>query len=71
MAFFVYGVEWAYVYNSYIQYLIHQLLEKVDLKKEAIAAVEESGIVFIDEIDKICSSRDYNSRSADASAEGV
>ena len=43
----------------------------MDLKKEAIAAAEESGIVFIDEIDKICSSRDYNSRSADASAEGV
>eukprot|EP00804_Cyclotella_cryptica_P011259 CCRYP_007748-RA/>CCRYP_007748-RA protein AED:0.27 eAED:0.27 QI:194/1/1/1/1/1/3/939/552 len=50
---------------------LEKLLEKVDLKKEAIAAAEESGIVFIDEIDKICSSRDYNSRSADASAEGV
>jgi len=50
---------------------LERLLEKVDLKKEAIAAAEESGIVFIDEIDKICSSRDYNSRSADASAEGV
>eukprot|EP01082_Thalassiosira_pseudonana_P001163 g1444.t1 g1444 contig10:2108325-2109626(+) len=50
---------------------LEKLLEKVDLKKEAVAAAEESGIVFIDEIDKICSSRDYNSRSADASAEGV
>ena len=50
---------------------IEKMLEKVDLKKEAIAAAEESGIVFIDEIDKICSSRDYNSKSADASAEGV
>jgi len=40
-----------------------------DIKKEAITAVEESGIVFIDEIDKICSSGDY--RGADASAEGV
>ena len=59
--------------SSYISStaLFCQLLEKVDLKKEAIAAAEESGIVFIDEIDKICSSRDYNSRSADASAEGV
>jgi ATP-dependent HslUV protease ATP-binding subunit HslU len=50
---------------------LDKLLENVDLKKEAIAAVEESGIVFIDEIDKICSSRDVLSRSADASAEGV
>jgi ATP-dependent HslUV protease ATP-binding subunit HslU len=50
---------------------LDKLLENVDLKKEAIAAVEESGIVFIDEIDKICSSKDFSSRSADASAEGV
>lgn len=50
---------------------LERLLENVDLKKEAIAAVEESGIVFMDEIDKICSSKDYSSKSADASAEGV
>jgi ATP-dependent HslUV protease ATP-binding subunit HslU len=53
---------------------LEKLLETVDLKKEAITAVEESGIVFIDEIDKICSARDGYSgsgRSADASAEGV
>lgn len=50
---------------------LEKLLEKVDLKKEAVTAAEESGIVFIDEIDKICSSRDFNSKSADASAEGV
>ena len=50
---------------------LEKLLENVDLKKEAISSVEESGIVFIDEIDKICSSRDFSSKSADASAEGV
>ena len=51
---------------------LDKLLEAVDLKKEAILAVEESGIVFIDEIDKICTSRDsFGGRSADASAEGV
>mmetsp|Transcript_24470 Transcript_24470/g.42863 ORF Transcript_24470/g.42863 Transcript_24470/m.42863 type:complete len:566 (+) Transcript_24470:148-1845(+) len=50
---------------------IEKMLEKLDLKKEAVAAAEESGIVFIDEIDKICSSKDFNSKSADASAEGV
>lgn len=51
---------------------LERLLEGVDLKKEAITAVEESGIVFIDEIDKICTSRDsFGGRSSDASAEGV
>ena len=50
---------------------LERLLETVDLKKEAVAAVEESGIVFMDEIDKICSSKDFMSKSADASAEGV
>lgn len=46
-----------------------KLLEEVDINKEAIAAVEESGIVFIDEIDKLVSSSDY--KGADASSEGV
>jgi ATP-dependent HslUV protease ATP-binding subunit HslU len=50
---------------------IESMLENIDLKKEAIAAVEQKGIVFLDEIDKICSSRDLMSKSADASAEGV
>jgi len=50
---------------------IDQMMESFDLKKEAVTAVEESGIVFIDEIDKICSSRDAPKRGADASDEGV
>lgn len=55
-----------------LQIELDKLLENVDLKKEAIAAAEESGIVFIDEIDKICTSRDaFTSKTADASAEGV
>merc|ERR1711865_250792 len=48
---------------------LEKLLENVDVNKEAITAAEESGIVFIDEIDKIVNSSDY--RGADASAEGV
>jgi len=48
---------------------LEKLMDAVDVQKEAIAAVEESGIVFIDEIDKIVNSGDY--RGADASAEGV
>jgi len=46
-----------------------KLLENYDVVKDAIAAVEECGIVFIDEIDKLVSSGDY--RGADASSEGV
>lgn len=48
---------------------IEKVLEEYDIMKEAITAVEESGIVFIDEIDKLISSGDH--RSADASSEGV
>ncbi len=47
-----------------------KLLEEFDVPKEAIQAVEQSGIVFIDEIDKIVSSSDYRG-GADASSEGV
>uniref|UniRef100_A0A7S2YCT9 AAA+ ATPase domain-containing protein n=1 Tax=Entomoneis paludosa TaxID=265537 RepID=A0A7S2YCT9_9STRA len=51
---------------------LEKLLENVDLKKLAVEAVEQSGIVFIDEIDKICTPREGSSyRTADASAEGV
>mmetsp|Transcript_31673 Transcript_31673/g.63207 ORF Transcript_31673/g.63207 Transcript_31673/m.63207 type:complete len:488 (+) Transcript_31673:51-1514(+) len=49
---------------------LERLMEAVDVTKAALKAVEESGIVFIDEIDKICvPSGKY--RGADASAEGV
>ena len=30
-----------------------------ELAKQAIEAVEQDGIVFLDEIDKICKARDY------------
>jgi ATP-dependent HslUV protease ATP-binding subunit HslU len=48
---------------------IEKAMEDYDITKEAITLVEQSGIVFIDEIDKIISSGDR--RSADASSEGV
>jgi len=48
---------------------LEKLMDGIDIQREAIQAVEESGIVFIDEIDKIVNSGDY--RGADASAEGV
>ena len=49
---------------------LERLIEELDIPQEAVNLVEESGIVFIDEIDKICSNGDRRS-GADASDEGV
>lgn len=51
-----------------MEHEIEQLLEKFDVHKEAIEAVEQSGIVFLDEIDKLVSG---DKRGPDASSEGV
>ena len=48
---------------------LEKLLENIDVNREAVQAVEESGIVFIDEIDKIVNASGLS--RADASAEGV
>ena len=45
-----------------------KLIDKEKIIKEAIFSVEQNGIVFIDEIDKICAS---NAHGADVSREGV
>jgi len=47
-----------------------KMISDEDVKKAAVHAVEQEGIVFIDEIDKICSRTEYRG-SADASSEGV
>ena len=47
-----------------------RLLNQDAITKEAIASVEQDGIVFIDEIDKIVSSSEMR-HGADASSEGV
>ena len=47
-----------------------KLISEDDIKRQALWSVEQEGIVFIDEIDKICSRHDYRG-SADASSEGV
>lgn len=46
-----------------------KLINPEDLKQRAIDAVEQNGIVFIDEIDKICKKGEYS--GADVSREGV
>jgi len=45
------------------------LVDQEAVASEAISAVEQSGIVFLDEIDKVCARAD--ARSADVSREGV
>jgi ATP-dependent HslUV protease ATP-binding subunit HslU len=46
-----------------------KLLDDETVKQAAIEAVEENGIVFLDEIDKVCARAD--ARGADVSREGV
>jgi ATP-dependent HslUV protease ATP-binding subunit HslU len=47
-----------------------KLIDQNRIVADAIEAVEQNGIVFIDEIDKVCSSRD-SVRSSSVSQEGV
>ncbi|XP_055389010.1 LOW QUALITY PROTEIN: ATP-dependent protease ATPase subunit HslU-like [Condylostylus longicornis] len=44
---------------------------KSRITQQAIEAVEQEGIVFLDEIDKICSNKSHAYSGPDASAEGV
>mmetsp|Transcript_18898 Transcript_18898/g.24407 ORF Transcript_18898/g.24407 Transcript_18898/m.24407 type:complete len:546 (+) Transcript_18898:141-1778(+) len=46
------------------------MIDETELRRDALQAVEESGIVFIDEIDKICT-KPGGYQGADASSEGV
>jgi len=46
-----------------------KLLDEETINKKAVEAVEENGIVFLDEIDKVCARSD--ARGADVSREGV
>lgn len=46
-----------------------KLVKEEDIKQRAIEAVEQNGIVFLDEIDKVCKRAEHT--SADVSREGV
>lgn len=46
-----------------------KLIDEDKMRREAITAVEQSGIVFLDEIDKVCAREDQ--RGGDVSREGV
>lgn len=57
--------------NIFTQEEAQKLIDMDAITKEAIRRVEESGIVFLDEIDKIASSGGDSSRGPDVSREGV
>ena len=56
-------------YDILISEEADKLLDDEAIKREAIEAVEQNGIVFLDEIDKVCARAD--ARGADVSREGV
>ena len=56
-------------YDLLIDEEADKLLDDETVKREAVRAVEEDGIVFLDEIDKVA--RGAESRGADVSREGV
>jgi ATP-dependent HslUV protease ATP-binding subunit HslU len=50
---------------------IEQLMDRDAINEEAIHLAEETGIVFVDEIDKVCSGEGEGGRGADVSRQGV
>lgn len=56
--------------RSLLDQEVEGLLDKDALQEEAVRLTESSGMIFIDEIDKICCSGEGN-RSADVSRQGV
>ncbi|MEX2520977.1 MAG: ATP-dependent protease ATPase subunit HslU [Paracoccaceae bacterium] len=48
-----------------------KLVDQEEITREAISSVEEDGIVFLDEIDKVCARSEGGVRGADVSREGV
>lgn len=57
--------------NIYKQEEAEKLVEAEDINVEAVKRVEQSGIIFLDEIDKVASRNSQNSGSGEVSREGV
>lgn len=49
----------------------HKMLDEEEIKAKALEAVEQNGIVFIDEIDKVTRRTEGNTSGGDVSREGV
>ena len=58
-------------YETLIAQESDKLIDQDQITTEAIKAVENDGIVFLDEIDKVCSRSDSGRVGADVSREGV
>jgi ATP-dependent HslUV protease ATP-binding subunit HslU len=50
---------------------VNRLIDMDDVKDVALKRVEQSGIIFLDEIDKICVSHSSGTKGGDVSREGV
>ncbi len=48
-----------------------KMIDMEAIKKEAVRRVEQSGIIFLDEIDKIAKNSEYGGKGQDVSREGV
>jgi ATP-dependent HslUV protease ATP-binding subunit HslU len=58
-------------YKALIDDEAAKLVKEEDIKQKAIYAVEQNGIVFLDEIDKVCKRADSGGSGGDVSREGV
>jgi len=58
-------------YKALIDDEAAKLVKEDDIKQKAIEAVEQNGIVFLDEIDKVCKRADAGGSGGDVSREGV
>ncbi|MCJ8298298.1 MAG: ATP-dependent protease ATPase subunit HslU [Pseudomonadales bacterium] len=58
-------------YKALIDEEASKLVKEEDIKQKAIYAVEQNGIVFLDEIDKVCKRADAGGSGGDVSREGV
>lgn len=57
--------------NIILQQEVNRLIDMEEVKSDALKRVEQSGIIFLDEIDKVCSSSQAGYKGADVSREGV